>query len=238
MAPIRRIARFVIFSISATLVSLAVLARLSGHAVSLPFWIFAVLAPGVISTIVATMLDRQSERLRLVHAELSQAHAALKRIAEWDQLTGTRNRTSFLARIEELRAEPGAWLLVLDIDHFKAVNDSYGHEVGDHALQRVAGVLRSSVRAGDIIGRLGGEEFAIYLPRATLPIAQRIAERIRLEVALASVESPSGARVAVTVSIGVAAYDCAAETRTSLRRADVALYEAKNRGRNMVRLAA
>ncbi|MGG6496955.1 UNVERIFIED_CONTAM: GGDEF domain-containing protein, partial [Bacteroidetes bacterium 56_B9] len=81
----------------------------------------------------------------------------MKRVAETDPLTGVLNRSAFLDQLEPEHRRVGGWILVLDVDHFKSINDRFGHEVGDRALRKVAGVLRRSARTGDLIGRLGGE---------------------------------------------------------------------------------
>lgn len=241
VTPIQKIVLYVAFSVCATLVPMAIMSQMPGLDIQFPYWVFAILCSSSVSATVSVILVRQSERLARVYAELSQAHDALKRVAERDQLTDVLNRSSFLERIEIARDRHGfidGWLLLLDVDHFKSVNDSHGHETGDRALQRVAAILRGSIRDGDLVGRLGGEEFGIYLPRATRFAALQIAERARRGVAGSRVLSPTGREVTVTVSIGLSEHRGGAEVRKSLRRADLALYDAKNGGRNMVRLAA
>jgi len=121
---------------------------------------------------------------------------------------------------------------VFDIDHFKRVNDRYGHAVGDDVLKRVAALASGCVRERDLIGRLGGEEFAILMPHASIAQAGTVAERLRNACATADAEIP------VTVSVGVAAASAASTTASLLKDADVALYRAKADGRNCLRLAA
>lgn len=132
-------------------------------------------------------------------------------------------------------------LLLVDIDHFKRVNDHYGHLAGDHVLRHIVGVLRQRLRASDVLGRYGGEEFMVLLPGTDLHGAAQLAEQLRQAVQAAPCEW-QGQRIPFTVSIGVAASaDTPADpSRTSealLQAADQALYRAKDDGRNRVALA-
>ncbi len=163
------------------------------------------------------------------------AEAALL-LAATDELTGLTSRRAFLALLSQHldNGEPLA-VALFDIDHFKKVNDRYGHSVGDEVLQRVAALAEASVRDRDAVGRLGGEEFAVLMPGATLAQAAAIGERVRK--ACAEAFHPPG--IPVTVSVGVAA--CAVpghDAAQLLREADAALYQAKFDGRNCLRLAA
>jgi two-component system cell cycle response regulator len=126
--------------------------------------------------------------------------------------------------------------LVIDIDHFKKINDSFGHGVGDEVLREFAVRLASNVRAIDLPVRYGGEEFVVIMPDTRLKDAQRIAERVRLHVAGSPFRVMGGDELlSVTISIGVAASHGGADTpQALLRRADEALYEAKAQGRNRV----
>ena len=160
--------------------------------------------------------------------------------AATDPLTGLLNRRSFLLSLEDaVRSalaeapvgRPGA-LLILDIDHFKAVNDRYGHPVGDRVIQAVAGILRDGLRSGDVCGRWGGEEFVALLRRCTRDDAQALAERLRQAVEAVVVETDQGA-VRVTASIGCAMLDLGL-VDTVIAQADAALYAAKHGGRNRV----
>lgn len=164
----------------------------------------------------------------------------LKRQARIDLLTGLNNRRHFyeLAEQELVRAKRyGAPLpaLMLDVDHFKSVNDTYGHHVGDLVLQKLSEVCVHTLRGIDILGRLGGEEFAILLPETKSEQALEAAERLRLAVAGAAVPLEHGGSIHLTVSIGVAMF-VATDVRVEdlLKRADTALYAAKNAGRNRV----
>jgi diguanylate cyclase (GGDEF)-like protein len=161
------------------------------------------------------------------------------RLAEHDPLTGVLNRRAILARLRSAFAkarqsgEPLS-LLFLDLDHFKHVNDSYGHRAGDQCLRGVVGPIAGELRQGDALGRYGGEEFLILLPGASAADAEVVAERIRRRVADMPV-LVSGLRIGLTVSLGVAALDDGVTVPDDLiERADGALYRSKADGRNVV----
>ena len=163
-------------------------------------------------------------------------------LAVTDQLTGLHNRRYMESQLDALvrRAVVGGGdpvaLLVIDIDHFKQVNDSFGHGVGDEVLREFAVRLASNVRAIDLAVRFGGEEFVVVMPDTELAHAHRIAERIRRQVAGSPFRVLGGEELlTVTISIGVAASLGEGDTpETLIRRADEAMYEAKDRGRNRV----
>lgn len=164
------------------------------------------------------------------------------RLASTDALTGMANRRSFFERSRELlaaarrRRSPVA-LLATDIDFFKKINDTYGHAAGDDALKIFADVCRSTFRPLDLVGRLGGEEFAVLLPDTTLSGAQRVAERLREAVAAATVTTGPHS-FGMTVSIGVCETPPGQESvESTLAAADAALYRAKQTGRNRVERA-
>jgi diguanylate cyclase (GGDEF)-like protein len=163
-------------------------------------------------------------------------------LATKDALTGLRNRRYFLegAETEFARARRhgrGFSLLLLDADHFKKVNDNYGHAAGDRVLQGIAEVCNRSLREVDLVGRLGGEEFAVAMPEADLTVACQVADRLRQQIAENEVGDGSQS-VCVTVSIGVAAVSSSDRNLDQmLRRADQALYAAKNGGRNQIAVA-
>jgi len=127
-------------------------------------------------------------------------------------------------------------VLVLDLDHFKSVNDRHGHEVGDRLLKAFADVSEDNVRPSDQLFRMGGEEFCFVLPETSLRDAVDVAERIRQAVAASPVDTPHGPATA-TVSIGIAATQFAVDVEVLLAAADAAVYEAKARGRNRVVVA-
>lgn len=166
----------------------------------------------------------------------------LQRRATIDALTGIYNRRTFLEQAEsEIRRsrrnrQPMAFLM-LDLDHFKNVNDSFGHAMGDTALQKVAATCSSLLRPADQIGRMGGEEFAIYLAETDLYHAAKVAERLREHVALIDLTTSDGQPIPLRVSIGVSEFQADSDQLTDLiNRADQALYQAKRSGRNQVAL--
>jgi len=172
--------------------------------------------------------------------ERTELQGKLEQQARQDFLTGLFNRRYFmdqgqteLARVQ--RYGNTLALLMLDIDHFKIINDTHGHKVGDVVLQRLSDVLRDALRTVDIIGRIGGEEFAILLPETDLQQATEVAERLREKIAAADVVLEAGLPLHFTVSIGVTALNNK-DTNLDilLNQADKALYQAKADGRNRV----
>jgi diguanylate cyclase (GGDEF)-like protein len=160
-----------------------------------------------------------------------------ERLATTDGLTGLLNHRTFQARLDEMLAQAQRYakraaLLLCDIDHFKAVNDTYGHPIGDVVLRGVARTLAREARATDLAARYGGEEFAILMPETDPAGALVIAERIRERVAAQVLETEKGP-LRVTLSLGVAGYPDDADQKASLvERADACLYQAKRSGRN------
>jgi diguanylate cyclase (GGDEF)-like protein len=160
-------------------------------------------------------------------------------MAMTDPLTNLYNRRYFMQRGSEefkrsWRTSQPLSLLMLDIDHFKKVNDTHGHEAGDMALQQIAAALKSSLRETDILGRMGGEEFAVLLPNTLAKDAGVLAERIRQSVENLLFLVP-GASLTITISIGVAMIaDEMSDMDDMLRNADAAMYKAKHRGGNRV----
>lgn len=162
-------------------------------------------------------------------------------MAVTDALTGLHNRRYMTTQLQSLvsRASRGgdpAAVMVLDIDHFKSVNDSFGHDAGDEVLREFAVRLATNVRAIDLPCRYGGEEFVVVMPGASLEAAERVAERIRRDVGCAPFRIMGGKEIlTVTVSVGVAATHAGQDTPEALlKRADEALYEAKTAGRDRV----
>jgi len=171
------------------------------------------------------------------------AHDRLQRLAALDPLTGVYNRRFGLGRLHEefgraIRANSPLGVMMLDLDHFKSVNDTYGHQVGDRLLTSVAGIVSSILREGDILVRYGGEEFLAVLPAASSENLRAIGERVRRAVEDSSLVDGSQ-MVRITVSIGGAAYpNQNVESEESLvELADEALYAAKQSGRNLVEIA-
>lgn len=168
--------------------------------------------------------------------------AQLIALATADSLTGAANRRHFLDRAEAEIQRSARYghplsLALLDLDHFKKVNDTHGHHVGDQALQHLCRVLAGILRDVDVLGRMGGEEFAALLPETDLARAARVAERMRAALEAAPVPLAEGA-LTLTLSAGVAAIGPDAPTIDALlRKADAAMYEAKSEGRNRVKVA-
>jgi two-component system cell cycle response regulator len=176
-------------------------------------------------------------RTKVLQEELVVQSQRLEALIFEDPLTGLSNRrfilTQLAAQVSAARRHGRPFsVAMLDIDHFKAVNDRHGHAAGDHVLAEVTQVLRRNLRAEDQLGRLGGEEFLALLPDADDPAAAAAAEKLRAEVEHRAIEV-EGHAVDVTISIGWATWDGEAPDAL-LRRADDALYDAKHRGRNRV----
>lgn len=162
----------------------------------------------------------------------------LQGLASTDELTGLANRRALLARADEVLAHARRKgrplsVLMIDVDHFKAINDRHGHAAGDTVLRHLAQVLTTVLREGDLLGRLGGEEFLAVLPSSTLADARLVAERMRAVVEGAPPAADEGL-LRVTVSIGVAGSTAGEAVAATIARADAALYRAKQGGRNAV----
>ena len=159
--------------------------------------------------------------------------ATTRNAATTDALTGLANRGAIVERLNKM-LETGTIaagsVLLLDIDHFKRVNDSLGHAAGDEVLRRIAKIISASVREIDVAGRIGGEEFLVVMSGATRDIALTVGERLRLAVSLSGLRHADGEPI--TVSIGAASASAGDTPDTLLARSDLALYEAKNAGRN------
>lgn len=206
----------------------AVIMERFGHGISLAGLILAIIMPLLLGAPMAFILLLRHEQLRF-------ANRQLEALAYTDWLTGCRTRGAFTHEVvEQLRSRGDGALLVIDADNFKTVNDRFGHDVGDHALCRIADALHAATTgANAVVGRLGGEEFGVFLPGADPVLADRIAQRVRNCVAeIAFV--PQGTRWPLSVSIGGAV--CAAGTPYTVlyRCADQRLYQAKNSGRDCV----
>ncbi|WP_172970254.1 sensor domain-containing diguanylate cyclase [Erythrobacter sp. THAF29] len=195
--------------------------------------------------VVAVVRDDTDRIERVRELEFSRAAAVreasrARELAATDPLTGLANRRSAMERLDSLivdarRSTMPLVLVVFDIDHFKSVNDTYGHVEGDKVLKKVAQIAQDQAREDDVIGRVGGEEFIWVVPGATETIARVMSERLRLAIA----EGSSTDKVpAVTISAGIAELDPQDTSLTLFARADSALYAAKSKGRNRVQLAA
>nr|WP_294501368.1 diguanylate cyclase [uncultured Rhodopila sp.] len=194
---------------------------------------------------------RASERNRALEQQLSASTARITRLkdsiadlkkeATVDVLTGLCNRKAFTARLRKALAEAKAdgsavSLLMIDVDHFKSVNDTYGHPTGDLFLRLIGRVLSESIKGRDISARYGGEEFAVLLVKANLKAGTTVANEIRLLLEKKQIlrSKADGQPVGITVSIGVAEFRSTETAASLIDRADVALYQAKALGRNRV----
>ena len=172
-------------------------------------------------------------------AELERANENLRNLAWRDSLTGLPNRLAGMDRLESefarlTRSDATSSVLMLDVDFFKPINDTYGHGVGDDVLRHIASLIKSSIRTGDFVARFGGEEFMALLPDTDLEGARTVAEKVREAIQ----DNPEGTVGAVTISIGVTLASSAdPDMDVAVRRADAALYEAKRSGRNRVVVA-
>jgi diguanylate cyclase (GGDEF)-like protein len=203
--------------------------RLQGQRIEGAALVQAVLMPIILGVpILFYMLLRQQE--------LKLAYARLDVVASTDWLTETLNRRAFdTAATTLLEGTVTGALLILDADHFKRINDRFGHDVGDVALQKLAAVLQANVRQGDLVGRIGGEEFAVFLRDADYDTAQATAERLR--AAICAIDfAPGGVSCPISVSIGGATAGHAVRFAELFRIADQQLYGAKDGGRNRVEL--
>ncbi len=193
-----------------------------------------------IEALAADLLE-SNRRLEDARAATEQANRKLEQLATTDELTSLWNRRHFLHVLERecLRAGRSGTplaLAMLDLDHFKAINDTYGHALGDRVLAEVAAVMKSDARATDVVARYGGEEFMILMPDTSADEALIAAERIRRRVA-DHVVSNGPTPIRITVSIGISATDGGggAEAERLVRQADETLYAAKQAGRNCTR---
>jgi diguanylate cyclase (GGDEF)-like protein len=206
-----------------------------GHTTPLYGLYSAVVMPIIISSPLFLYVLLKLEELELQNRRL-------RKIAATDPLTSCLNRRAFGALVEAglngfggRNAEMGGALLMIDADKFKAINDRYGHDRGDEALTLIARLIGSVLRDEDLVGRLGGEEFGVYLPGANLHGAASVAERLRKVVAEADFR-PDGQPCQLTVSVGGAVYAEDIDYRTLYRSADQLLFEAKRSGRNCIAL--
>jgi diguanylate cyclase len=174
--------------------------------------------------------------------ELAIAHRELMVLASTDPLTSCLNRRAFTAmvdryldRIAAQEAGHSGALLVIDIDHFKTINDRFGHVCGDEALKAIAQAIRQALREFDIFGRIGGEEFSVFLPAVNRARAGIVADRIRTEVLATELNLGEGS-CRLSVSVGGVTFDRETSFSELYRHADQRLYEAKRNGRNRVEI--
>lgn len=202
---------------------------------------------GVVMLASALALLAYQQWARRMQQAAEQAEAALRNMAFHDPLTQALNRRAFTHAVEKelqrmQRASGCTALLMLDVDHFKSINDRFGHDVGDQVLQTLIQTLQQQLREIDLLGRLGGEEFAVLLPLTNLDGAVQLAERLRAAVADITLPLPAAAPdgIRFTISVGVTLLQTASTHEsidTALKRTDQAMYQAKTAGRNRVCIA-
>jgi diguanylate cyclase (GGDEF)-like protein len=185
----------------------------------------------IIALPLATLLQRSFRHAQLLNDARADAKTGLLNAATWEREAGAE-----VARA--VRTSSPLAVALLDLDRFKQINDTYGHLLGDEVLRGIAETMTGVLREYDMAGRFGGEEFVMLLPQTRATDAFRIAERVRAHIARLPITAPTGERVQVTASIGVAALDAGSsrELTDLLAAADAALYRAKASGRNQVQM--
>lgn len=228
-------------SLFASLFLMMIIVPALGGVVTGTSWLVCTICPMAIAWPASAFTFWQSDRLKSAHRDLARAHAQLaaahRRLSEKasrDDMTGMLNRESFFAALDSSRrkSDRGA-LLIIDADHFKVINDSFGHLTGDDALLLIAAAIQRGIRGGDVLGRIGGEEFGAFLVGASEAEARHVAERVRREVELIRFRPIDERTVPLTVSIGGTICGEGATVSDLMRAADRRLYEAKHGGRNL-----
>ncbi len=189
----------------------------------------------LIAALVSPPIAYVSARLQL---QLNMARHDLQKLVCEDALTGAATRTFFSESVQHLMGDNSrdnlpACMLMIDIDHFKDVNDTRGHAAGDEVLREFTSVLRTGLRPTDILGRYGGEEFAVLLPCTNATVGREVAERLRLNTFSNSKLAAMAGR-SVTISVGMVSLEQSTDLDNMLAAADRALYRAKNQGRDQV----
>ena len=246
------LARAALVAVAAALASVAIVVAVSpaiGGAVDARAILLSVLCPLVLAfpasaytfwqekKLADALVDLTDahERLADAHTELAEAHARLSEKARHDDMTGLLNRESFLFALKNTRRRTDTGvLLIIDADRFKYINDTHGHAQGDAALELIAEAIRAGTRDRDLVGRIGGEEFAAFLGGADEDEAMLVAERIRLGVEALKFSPGEGKYLPLSVSIGASRLRPHLAWSELMREADRSLYEAKRRGRNRV----
>ncbi len=188
-------------------------------------------------------ISQDHEIIQKYAARLAAANRKLETMAMTDALTALPNRRSALNRLKEevsqsRRHKTPLSCIMIDIDHFKLINDSYGHAIGDHVLKKIADIFSSTARNYDMVSRIGGEEFLVICARSTLPESRQLAERLRQAIDSLRI-GLDGNTIQVTISLGVASWhEDMASGEDMTKMADRALYRAKQQGRNRVEIEA
>ncbi|TDM06754.1 MAG: hypothetical protein C4K60_19920 [Ideonella sp. MAG2] len=210
-------------------------ALLDNHAARQRFWVWLSVVGAVVAPVLALLLHR----MRLTQRLLKQRQAELRAQSEQDALTGLANRRSLNRSIQAAQGPGGGYqggVLLVDLDHFKHINDGHGHCAGDIVLQEVARRLQALVQADEVVGRWGGEEFAIHLPGASPARTAELAEAVLLAIGGTAIGLPTE-KLRVTASVGFGTYPLPQQPlqvgwEQALNLADMALYQAKSQGRN------
>lgn len=240
------VAAFVSMAISLS-AALILVPILGGHPDGPGFWM-SVVCPLAIAWPASAYQFHQNENMRAardavavmpaelerLHLELTAAHEELRQKSRIDALTGGLNRETFLAELEKRSASAqSSALLIADADHFKRINDTFGHQCGDAALRGIGNAIAATLRPRDFWGRIGGEEFAIFLSGTDAQTALAIADMIRLATLAVDLQA-DGEKVPLSISIGGAFAASGFESRTLIASADRRLYRAKRAGRNRI----
>jgi diguanylate cyclase (GGDEF)-like protein len=205
----------------------------TGQEFTLYVFIMNSVLPLVTAMPASLLIFWQQHRLSLAHSALLKAHEDLAVKAARDHLTGLLNRGTFLDRVGWHEGEPGV-LLIIDADNFKKINDTFGHAEGDAALRLIAAAIQTPLTNQSLAGRLGGEEFAVFVPGASSSEGLALAEALRAAVAAVAFYPVQGAKYPLSVSIGFAMTAKGADLLQTFRQADTNLYQAKANGRNAV----
>ena len=190
----------------------------------------AAIVPLVVAPLVSFWGFSQAHKIAELNAEL-------ENLLSHDPLTNVRSRSYFFDVAAKGSPNEAAVVLMIDADHFKQINDTYGHQTGDKALQHLSDLISLQCRKTDIVARLGGEEFGIYMPNTEIGTARVVAERIRTQIA-GNPLVVDGTEISLSTSIGVALRQPGERIESALKRADMALYRAKEDGRNRVTVEA
>jgi diguanylate cyclase (GGDEF)-like protein len=228
----------IVSSIFAALILLPIL----GETIDASVYVLGTGLPVIIAFPISFFVFRKSDRFKQLSEELAEAyktladlHARLSETARMDGLTGLLNRDAFMKHfVDGPNDNHEGALLIIDADHFKTINDKFGHAAGDVALVAIAKAISSTVRRHDLVGRLGGEEFGVFLKSAKQHDATVISERIRAAVQAISFKPNEKAKYTLTVSIGGAYLSPNVAFEKTMATADMRLYHAKNEGRNCV----
>jgi diguanylate cyclase (GGDEF)-like protein len=227
------------------LIACSVCGKSPGQTTCTPLVVSGEVIGSVLMEHADSLRDLERQRVAQSVAQVAPVIANMRNLAMAEQraatdaLTGLPNRRAVEDTLKRMLAQASRLLtpmsvLAIDLDHFKEINDSYGHARGDEVLARAAATIEGALRASDFVGRIGGEEFVVFAPATTRDGAKVLAEKVR--AAVEAIQVP-GVDHPVTLSVGVAGYpDDAVDAETILRMADRALYRAKDGGRNRVEL--